>query len=152
AADPASRRDHRLRARLALLPEDAGHADSLRDELLEADLHNFAIIRDALTPHATGLVGDLWDLLETDAGDPRRRFRAAAALAAYDRTNPRWEGAASWVASQLVGQPSLELARWLDALRPVRDRLTPALAARFRVAPTAVAAAIIGDYAADQPD
>src|SRR5262249_46760862 len=68
AADPAARQDRRLRARLALLSEDDRHTGPLRDELLEADSHDFAIVRDALAPHATGLVGGLWDLLETDAG------------------------------------------------------------------------------------
>jgi serine/threonine protein kinase/formylglycine-generating enzyme required for sulfatase activity len=152
AADPAARPGHQLRARLALLPEDARHADPLRDELLKADLQDFMIIRHALAPHTTSLASGLWDLLEKEAGDPRQRFRAAAALADYDPANPRWKGAASWVASQLVGQPSLELARWVEALGPVRDHLIPVLRTHFRAAPTPVAAAIIGDYAADQPD
>jgi serine/threonine protein kinase/formylglycine-generating enzyme required for sulfatase activity len=152
AADPVARRDHRLRARLALLPKDARHADPLREELLEADLRDFVIIRNALAPHATGLTNGLWDLLETETADPRQRFRGAVALAAYDPTNPRWEGAASWVARQLVGQPSLELAQWSEALRRVRDRLIPELTAHFRAAPTVVVAAILGEYASDQPD
>src|SRR5262249_31143081 len=103
-ADPAARRDRRLRARLALLPADGRHADALHEEMLEADPQDFAVIRVALAPHADGMVDGLWDLLEKKAGDPRRRFRtaaarfrAAAALAAYDPTNPRWDAAGRWV-------------------------------------------------------
>ena len=152
AADPAARPDRRLRARLALLPVDPSHADLLRDELLDADSQNFPVVRDALASHAAGLGDGLWDLLATEAGDPQRRFRAAAALAAYDPTNPRWDGVARWVADQLVEQPAPELPRWVDAVRPVRDRLTPRLAARFQARPAPVAAAVLGDYAGDQPE
>jgi formylglycine-generating enzyme required for sulfatase activity len=151
-ADTTTRGDHRLRARLALLPVDRRHAEPLRDELLEADSTDFPFIRDALAAHSAGLVGGLWDLLETEAADPRRRFRAAAALAAYDPTNPRWDASACWVADQLVAQPSLELPRWVDALRPVRGLLTAALAGLLRAKPRLVAADVLGDYAADQPD
>jgi serine/threonine protein kinase/formylglycine-generating enzyme required for sulfatase activity len=154
ANDPHSRRDHRLRARLALLPVDGRQADVLLEELLEADSQDFPVLREALAPHAADLAGGLWDLLETEAADSRRRFRAAAALASYDPENRRWDGSARarWVAEQLVGQPSLELSRWVDALRPVRGRLTPALASLFQARPTPVAAEVLGDYAADQPE
>jgi serine/threonine protein kinase/formylglycine-generating enzyme required for sulfatase activity len=151
-ADPATPHDHRLRARLALLPTDSSRAEGLRDELLEADSQDFPVIRDALAPYAAGLIGQLWHVLEAEAADLRRRFRAAAALATYDPMNPRWDAAALWVTGELVVQPSLELPRWVDALRPAADRLTPALAAHTRAAPTPVASAILGDYAADQPD
>src|SRR5262249_37127449 len=110
-------------------------------------------------PHADGMVDGLWDLLEKKAGDPRRRFRtaaarfrAAAALAAYDPTNPRWDAAGRWVVEQLVAQPSLVLSRWVEALRPAGGPLTPALAALFRDSPTPVAAAILGEYASDEPE
>jgi serine/threonine protein kinase/formylglycine-generating enzyme required for sulfatase activity len=152
AADPSAPRSHRLRARLGLLSVDPAHADPLRDEMLEAGAAEFLVLRDALAPHATRLVAGLWEILEAEAGDPRRRFRAAAALGAYDPTGPRWDGVAGWVAGQLVAQPSLELAQWVAALKPVRDRLLPPLAAQFRDGPAPVAAAVLGEYAADQPD
>jgi serine/threonine protein kinase/formylglycine-generating enzyme required for sulfatase activity len=151
-ADPKARPDHRLRARLALLRVDPRHAEALRDNLLEAESQDFPVIRDALAPYVADRGGDLWDVLEMEDADPRRGFRAAVALATYDPTNPRWDGAAGWVADQLLGQPSLELPRWVDALRPVRGRLTPALAALFRARPTPAAADVLGEYAADQPD
>jgi hypothetical protein len=152
ADDPASRPDRRLRARLALLPVDPSQVAVLREEMLEADSHDFLVVRDSLVPHAAGMCDGLWDLLETEGGDPRRRFRAAAALAAYDLANPRWDGSARWVADELVGQQALELSRWVDAVRPVRNRLTPLLVALFQARPTPVAANILADYAAEQPD
>jgi serine/threonine protein kinase/formylglycine-generating enzyme required for sulfatase activity len=152
ASDRAARRGHRLRAQLALLPVDTRHAAALRETLLNADSQEFPIIRDALAPYAADLSSALWDLLETATGDSRQRFRAAAALAIYDERNSRWNRTAPWVADQLVEQPSRELPRWVEALRPVHDHLTPTLLARFRGKPTPVAAAVLSEYAADQPE
>jgi serine/threonine protein kinase/formylglycine-generating enzyme required for sulfatase activity len=151
-ADPAARRDRRLRSLLALLPTSPRRAGPLRDELLDAEVHDFPVIRDALAPHAAILTGGLWGLLESEAADPGRRFRAAAALAVYDPRSARWKPVSRWVAEQLIAQPSLEVSRWVDALRPARDQLTSALAARFRKGPTPVAAAILAGYAALQFD
>jgi serine/threonine protein kinase/formylglycine-generating enzyme required for sulfatase activity len=155
-ADPTSRREHRLRAKLALLPVDHRHADDLREQLLDARPNEFPVIRDALTPHRDSLIGGLWEALEAKRVDPGQRFRAAAALAAYDPHSARWEGSRRWVAEYLAMQPSLVLPRWVDALRPVKDQLTPALAAYLRDHPgtqaASAAAEILGDYAASQPE
>jgi formylglycine-generating enzyme required for sulfatase activity len=150
AADPAVRRDRRLRALLALLPVNPRHAGALREELLDSEVLDFPVIRDALAPHAAAVTDGLWDLLETEVADPGGRFRAAAALAAYDANSARWEPVSRWVAEHLVAQSSLALPRWVEALRPARNQLTPVLAARFQEGPTPVAAAIIADYAAEQ--
>ncbi|HTU18595.1 MAG TPA: SUMF1/EgtB/PvdO family nonheme iron enzyme [Gemmataceae bacterium] len=152
AGDPAVRADHRLRAQLALLPVDPRRANPLREEMLDADCQDCLIVRDALAAHAAELSEDLWDQLESSDGNPRRRFRAAAALAVYDPLDPRWKKSARWVADRLLKQPSLELPRWVDALRPIQDWLIPELAARFRAGPTPVAADVLGEYAADRPE
>jgi serine/threonine protein kinase/formylglycine-generating enzyme required for sulfatase activity len=151
AADPTAYGPHRLRARLALLPVDSKHAEALRGELLEARTTEFPVIRDALAPHAAALSEGYWGVLCASDGAASRRFRAAAALAAYDPTDSRWDSVSPWVVEQLVGQPSLELAEWVDALGPVRGWLTPALAAHFRDRPTPVAADVLGKYAEDEP-
>ncbi len=152
AADPATRRDRRLRALLGLLPSNPSHADALRSELLEADVADFVVIRDALAPHAASLVAGLWDTLDSEQTAPPVRFRAAAALASFDPNNDRWKSKSHWVADQLVAQPSLVLPRWVDALRTVQGPLVTALLDRFRQDPAPIAAAVIADYAADRSE
>jgi serine/threonine protein kinase/formylglycine-generating enzyme required for sulfatase activity len=155
-ADPAAGRARHTRARLGLLPVDRRRAEELRDCFLEADPSDLPVLRDALTPHRADLVGPYWAVLTAERDNPDRRFRAAAALAAFDPVGPRWEGAAPWVAGHLVGQPSLVRSRWVDALRPVKGRLVPHLETLVRNPShpddAKVAAEILGDYAADRPD
>jgi formylglycine-generating enzyme required for sulfatase activity len=160
-ADPAASRDRQLRALLALLPEDRRyvdrrHVDRLRERLLEADPGEFPIIRDALAPYRADLVAGFWEMLQSGPGDPDRRFRAAAALASYDPASPRWDRPKRWVAGQLVAQPTLVLPRWVEAFGPVKHRLIPGLLATLREgsgppAAPAVAAEVIGAYAAGEP-
>jgi formylglycine-generating enzyme required for sulfatase activity len=154
-ADSASSPQHRLHARLALLAADPQHAAALRDALLEADTTAFPVLRDTLRPHASDLAGGLWQALEDGQGEAAPRFRAAAALAVYDGASARWHKVRDWVADQLVAQPALLLPRWVEALRPVRQQLLPALLARLGPAgpaPPTVLAAVIADYAGDQPE
>jgi formylglycine-generating enzyme required for sulfatase activity len=155
-AEPTAGRDRQLRARLALLPSNSRHLADLRESLLKADANEFPILRDALMPHRADLIAGFWELLGSGSGDPQRRFRAAAALAAYDPSGQRWENVQGWVAGQLVAQQSLGLSRWVDALRPIKERLVPALVALIRAQRTMpganTAAEIIADYAADQPE
>jgi formylglycine-generating enzyme required for sulfatase activity len=152
-ADPATRADRRLRARLALLPVDPHQVEPLRDVLLEAAPDEFPVIRNALFPHRTALVPALWALATTVDADPDRRFRAAAALAAFDPDGPGWAIIAPWVTGQLVAQPSLLLPRWAEALRPARTHLGNALAARIAARPSSpVVAELLADFAADRPD
>src|SRR5262249_12469129 len=121
-ADPSARPDRQLRARLALVPTDRRHVGDLRERLLDADPGDFPVIRDALVPYQTDLVEELWRVMESRRDEPGRGFRAAVALATYAPTDPRWRGHEVWVAEQLVSQPSLVVRRWVDGLRPVKDR------------------------------
>ncbi len=156
-AVPTAPRDHRLHAQLALLPVDSRHADELRETMLEAGPIEFAIIREALRHHQAALVDSLWDTLESSTSTPKRRFRAAAALAAYDPSSQRWSGVEGWVAKQLVAQPSLLLPRWVEDLRPVKGRLIPSLVAILRdrtgdEGQSPVVAEVVGEYASNEPD
>lgn len=156
-ADPTAGRDRQLRARLALVPVEHRYVEDLRENLLEADANEFPIIRDSLAPHCSRLNRGLWELLEADNGEADRRFRAAVALATFDPASSRWEGAKQWVGERLVAQPSLVLSGWVDALRPIKNQLIPALTTILRdpakpQATPAVVAEILGDYAAEQPE
>src|SRR5262249_44906362 len=155
-ADPKALPEQKLRARLALLP-DPRHVPELRESMLEADAADFAIIRDALAPLQAQLIEPLWEELQATRGNSERRFRAAAARARYDPDSPRCAGVAPPVAGQLAAQPALALPKWVEALRPVKDRLVPPLAVILRdrsTLPTtsAAAAELVGDYASDRSD
>jgi formylglycine-generating enzyme required for sulfatase activity len=149
----------RLNASLALLPVDAGQADYLCDRLLDASAAEVAVLRDQLRPHREALRDRLWAAVQKPPpGREAQCLRAAAALADYDAAAARWEGVAGAVAGQLVAENAVYLSHWLEAFRPVRDRLIPSLAAVFRdskperAVARSQAMSILADYAADKPE
>ena len=82
---------------------------------------------------------------------------AASALASYDPDDARWEAVGGKVAQALVSVNSVFLGPWLEALRPVRGKLTAPLAAIFRdkerpETEHTLATNILADYASDDPD
>jgi len=114
-------RQHRARAALALLKEDAAQVEPLTVRLLENGLDpaEMLLVRDALTPHCAGLKDDLWRRAE--AGNPAGRFRTLVALAAFDPGSRHWTEAATGAVAQLLSANPLHLGQWVQALRPVRD-------------------------------
>jgi hypothetical protein len=81
----------------------------------------------------------------------------AGALALYDPDGSRWAGSGGKVAGALVTVNSLVLGPWLEALSPVRDKLTGPMAAIFqdRERPEtarSLATDILAVYVADNPD
>jgi formylglycine-generating enzyme required for sulfatase activity len=156
ARAPASSRQ-RLHTSLALLSVDASQVDYLHARLLDAEPGEVAVIRDFLLPYKDGLRERLWSVAENpDKGKDRQRLRAAAALATYDPASVNWATIQEALANDLVAVPAVYLATWMDSLRPVRARLFAPLSAIFRDArrrevERSVAADILADYAADQP-
>jgi len=122
----------RLHASLALLSVDEGQVEFLSRRLLAAAPAEFVVIRDYLRPHRAGLTERLWSALEPTEPSHASLLPAAGALAAYDPGSPRWESVSGEVAQALVTVNSIELGPWLEALRPVQDKLTAPLAAIFR--------------------
>jgi tRNA A-37 threonylcarbamoyl transferase component Bud32 len=122
----------RMRLALALLPAEP---ETLREPLTSWLLHaedpaEVLLARDALFPYRTGLAARLW----AKAGDAREpagvRFRALAALAAFDPDNGRWQKLGPQVAQHLLQADARHRAAWARALRPVGQALsaTPAQA------------------------
>jgi formylglycine-generating enzyme required for sulfatase activity len=151
-------RSRLLHASLALLPVDATQVEYLYGRLLGAQPHEVPVIRDFLAPHKAELLGRLWAVVERPApGKKQQRLRAAAALAKYDPHSRRWERARAAVANDLVGVPLVYLVPWMESFRPVRAQLRTPLAAIFRegkperTAERTLAANLLADYAADQP-
>src|SRR5262249_35405315 len=149
----------RLHAALGLLPVDDAQVDYLAGRLLDAAPADVAVLREQLKPHQEVLRERLWAVAEKPpAGREGQRLRAAAALAAYDPEAPRWQGIADAVAGQLVAENAVYLKDWLEAFRPVRDRLIPPLADVFRDAKSeraverSQATNVLADYAVDKPE
>jgi formylglycine-generating enzyme required for sulfatase activity len=147
-----------LRAALGLLPMKAGWTEYLYGRLLNADLPEVPVIRDALAPHKGALVDKLWKVAEKPGnGNEPRRLRAASALAHYDPSNRRWQGIQTALANDLVAVPPVHVERWMEALRPVGGKLLEPLSAAYRdrraqwQTERIVAASILVDYASDQP-
>jgi tRNA A-37 threonylcarbamoyl transferase component Bud32 len=110
-----------------------------------------------LIPYGDQLKNDLWQILENPKSEKRRRLLAASSLAAYDADSPRWQNASQPTAECLVAENPLVIGMWLEALRPVRRSLLPALR---RIFPDEqrpeyerlLAAEILGEYGAGDPD
>ncbi len=146
-----------LHLSLALLPVDPGQVDYLCRRLLDSDPNEVSVIRDALAPHKDKLLDWLWAVAEVpEKGKESQRLRAAAALAKYESESERWPRVREAVANDLVTVPAVYLAVWMDALRPVREKLLPALSKVYRDVKRrdverSLATDILADYAADQP-
>jgi hypothetical protein len=147
-----------LHASLALLPVDPYQVEYLYERLLDADPLEVPVIRDALVPHKESLTSKLWGVVEQPAkGKESQRLRAATALATYDPSSQRWLKVSGALADQIVAENLLVLGVWIEGLRPVRHSLLNSLATIFRDASRQgseriLAANILADYAADQPE
>ena len=147
----------KLHASLALLPVDSSQLPFLEKHLLDATPAELPVIRDFLKPHRSTLVPKLWSVLDSAKPGEVSVLPAASALADYDTTSPHWEVMGNKVAQALVSVNPVYLGDWLEALRPVRDKLTTPLAAIFRdrKSPESernLATNILNDYASDDPD
>ncbi len=145
----------KLKASLALLPVDSSQWEYLFDRLLDAEPDTFPVIRDALLSHQRELSEPLWEVWSDVEAKPDKRFRAACALAQVAPLDRRWDQATDDVATLLVQQYALVLGRWIEALRPVNNRLLPGLIRIYAdtmrdTTERSLAADVLSDYAADQ--
>jgi formylglycine-generating enzyme required for sulfatase activity/tetratricopeptide (TPR) repeat protein len=149
-------REH-LHASLALIPGDATQVNILYDRLLKAPASEMLVLRDALEPYRSELVPKLWSELEKARPDDRLLLPSASALALYDAESSRWADLGGKVADALAKVNPVFLGTWLDALRPVRFKLTAPLTLIFqdKARPETehtLATNILADYAKDSPD
>ena len=149
-----------LHARLALLSPDAADAqvDPLCDWMLEAEDPEVAtVIGKCLEAHSRSLTEKLWITVEQATPGKKRILPAACALARYDPMNPRWAKVSEKVARALVSVDTLLLRPWVEALSPVRSKLTVPLATIFREksrskSAHSVETDILIDYASEDPN
>jgi formylglycine-generating enzyme required for sulfatase activity len=122
----------RVRASLALLPEDPSQVDILVHRLqeLEVNPEEWKVIRDELKRHQAGLAAEAcWQVVTAPAADRVHRLRAASALALLDPKDPAWTKHAREVAAALVKES--EPLLWAERLHPVRDSLIAPLLAIY---------------------
>ena len=146
----------KLHASLALLPGDATQVDYLFNHLIKATPSELPVLRDALKNHRTELTPKLWTVMESAKPDDASLLPAASALASYDPDSTKWNAVGGKVAQGLVIINSIYLGSWLDALRPVRGKLTGSIVSIFRdkhsESEHTQATNILTDYASDDPD
>ncbi len=110
-----------------------------------------------MQPVANAAGPRLWAVLEDGKRPPGERLRAACALAEYDPNDARWPAVSRDVAARLVAEPGHVIARWADALWPVRRFLLPPLATLLvddgqDAAGRRTITGLYGDYAEGLPE
>jgi serine/threonine protein kinase/formylglycine-generating enzyme required for sulfatase activity len=157
-ADEGSK--EQLHASLALLRSDPSQVAYLKDRLVTATPEQLPVLRDALRPHQDQLKAYLWDKL-TKSGDRESTsvLQTAAALADYDTRNNAWVNVVDRVADAMVSVNPVFLRQWMQALRPVKERLLGPLSAiclnrdgTHSESQQNLATNILADYAADNPE
>jgi eukaryotic-like serine/threonine-protein kinase len=156
AVQSSDDREH-LHASLALLTVDASQVDYLFSRLIKATPSELPVLRDALKTHRTTLTPKLWTLLESAKPGDARLLPSASALAVYDPDNAKWEAEGGKLAQALVSVDAIFLGLWIEALRPVRDKLTAPLTMIFQdkahsESEHKLATNILADYGSDDPN
>jgi serine/threonine protein kinase len=116
----------RLHARLASVARDPSLVDPLVEELLTGKESYVLPIRQLLRPSAAKVIESLQSLLQDEKADPKRRFRAALALADYvpPSDEATWsESHRTFVAKELVSSNAEFQPILREALRPIQDQL-----------------------------
>jgi formylglycine-generating enzyme required for sulfatase activity len=145
-----------LHASLALLPVDPSQVDYLYHRMLVAIPAELPVLRNALQSHRSRLSPKLWSVLDASEPGDARLLPAASALALYDPHDRRWDVLGGKVAHGLVTVNPVFLGPWLDALRPIRNKLTTPLVTIFRDEDRpeiehSLATTTLADYAQDYP-
>ena len=152
----------KLHAGLALVVDvqsiDPLVLEFLKERLLTVTPGQFAPVRALLEPHQKQLIPAYWIVANDDQRPAPKRFRAACALAAFDPTNPSWNDLTftTFLSEQLVAVSPEFIGEYKELVRPVAQKLVPALTeifkdpARGELART-LAMSLLADYAANDP-
>ena len=146
-----------LHASLALLPVDGTQVNYLFTRLLSVTPSELPVLRDALKAHRSTLTPKLWTMLDSAKPDERSLLPIASVLASFTPDDARWEVVGQKVAQALVSVNAILLGAWIEALRPVRAKLSAPLATIFQdksrpETEHTLATSILADYASDDPD
>jgi serine/threonine protein kinase/formylglycine-generating enzyme required for sulfatase activity len=119
------------------------------------DPQEFLLLRHYLRPYHEEFHDALWELADDTEEAGRKRFRALVALVDFEGLSPRWETYRGLVADQLLSVDLQQLGTWSEALHQASTALIEPLIRAFRIGPVdrrRLAATLLANYAADQPD
>ena len=156
ADDPALPAKQRLHAHLALLPEDPSRADFLAEAALQAEPEQLHVIADALHPFRDRPAEMYWQVVQDHQRPGGERLRRRGHAGGLRPGRPALRDQAGSIAAHLVAVSPLEAGRWQPLLRPAGSWLIGPLESMFRSgnageAARSVAAALLANYAADDP-
>ena len=142
-------RQEKARVRLALAalspaPESPLLA-GLIDDMTHASAAEFLVLRNLSRIKSHELAPGLWRIVNDKRQRSDKRFRAACALALYDPQHASWDPLVDEVVTKLLHECSLALSEsellqskrseamsdWIEALRPVREKLLASLKSAF---------------------
>ena len=120
--------DKRLRASLALLPNDPAQVDYLYGRLIRARPEEIDLIRRQLLPYKEQLTDKLWGVAKSPNGDRDLQLLcAASALALYSPDDPKWHDITADLSIALSKVRPFYVKYWTDALSNVYDKLAEPL-------------------------
>lgn len=145
----------RIRAAMALLPNDPSMNEILTEHCYECELSWIQPLLEHL--RRFGSVGKPEDLIARvrNGANPSTRLRAAAALAAIERSAAIWDGISQPVAQWLLEQDSFTIGEyWGPLLRPVAEHLASPLATEYQsnLAKREIIRQIVVDYYENAPN
>ena len=121
-----------LNARLALVSTHPAFAETLVEQMLDADAATFGAIRDALENVPDVSLEPISAVLAAEMGAEGRRFRAYAAMASFGGRAADMDRYHSKAANWLIGSMN-EIAAWAALLRPVQAEIGDELTAIINV-------------------
>lgn len=117
----------RVRLQLALVKSDSQHASSLYEELLTADVHEYLVLREELSPPADSFLDRLRSIVfAPESGVASATWlRATCAVAHFDNDSASRfpPDVAEEMATLLASQPSREIEAWAEASLPANGCL-----------------------------
>lgn len=127
----STERRKKIYARLALLPTDSQHADSLLEYALTSTPEELRLITNLLTAGNLAAKDQLWeDVKQTD--NDESRLRLLYVLAKADPENPLWEQYGDFLTKIILKQRSISDAmEWSTMLQPVKRILIAPFVKKF---------------------
>jgi formylglycine-generating enzyme required for sulfatase activity len=123
------------RLAIALTRMDPRYAPRLVPHVVRCEHELFPILADTLADQDDDVQREVWRLAADEEAPPATRLRAYCAAAVMSPRDPLWDSESDALAGIVLSDGQFLLDGWLAHLRPIRERLFPALARRISQAP-----------------